>query len=69
MTTFKVQGMTCGGCAGRIERAIAAQDPGARVQIDLRERLVQVDSALPADALTDTLKAAGYDAQAVESTA
>ncbi len=69
MTTFKVNAMTCGGCAGRVERAILAQDPDARVQINVRERLVQVNSALPAGTLADTMKAAGYEAEAVEAAA
>lgn len=30
MITLRIEDMTCGGCAGRIARAIAGLDPQAR---------------------------------------
>ncbi len=43
--TYKVTGMTCGGCAGSVERAIKAAAPGATVKIDLATASVTVDGA------------------------
>lgn len=61
MFAFNVKDMTCGHCVGAITNAIEAADPGARVQIDLASRRVQVvpvssDRAHVAEAIS----AAGY---------
>lgn len=60
MTEFKLPSMTCGGCAGRVTRALQAADPEARVSVNLPQQTVQVDSALAREALADALAAAGY---------
>lgn len=60
MTEFKLPSMTCGGCAARVTRALQAADPEARVQVNLPQQTVQVDSRLEADALAHALAAAGY---------
>jgi copper chaperone len=45
MTDFKVDGMTCGGCAAAVERAIQAAAPAAKVKVDLLSGRVSVDNA------------------------
>lgn len=60
MTEFNLPSMTCGGCAGRVTRALQAADPAARVQVNLPQQTVQVDSALTRDVLERALAAAGY---------
>ncbi|MES9880487.1 MAG: heavy-metal-associated domain-containing protein [Sedimenticola sp.] len=41
--TYKVEGMSCGGCSSSVEQAIKAAVPGAGVQIQLEGGLVTVD--------------------------
>ena len=61
MTTFKVDGMTCGHCRGAIEKAIHEVDPGAQVACDLGTKEVRIDGALDAEALAAAIRGAGYD--------
>jgi len=44
-TTYKVNGMTCGGCAKSVETAIAGIAPGSKVKADAGTGLVSVDGA------------------------
>lgn len=62
MTTFLVPDMTCGHCRMTIEKAVGAADGAARMEFDLVQHLVKIDSALPAAKLAETLDAAGYPA-------
>jgi copper chaperone len=45
MATYRVSGMTCGGCARSVESAIKAEAPDAKVTIDLGTASVCVDGA------------------------
>lgn len=63
MTTFQVNDMTCGHCAGRIEQAVKQLDPQAQVQIDLAVKEVRVHSGLEPIALQKAIEQAGYSAQ------
>lgn len=63
MIELTVEKMKCGGCSANVERAVKAQDPAAQVQIDLAQKLVQVESTLPAANLAKTISEAGYPAQ------
>lgn len=63
MIELTVEKMKCGGCSANVERAVKAQDPSATVQIDLAQKLVQVESTLPAASLIKTISEAGYPAQ------
>jgi copper chaperone len=60
MVTFKVEKMSCGGCAARISRAIQALDQSAKIDVSLPERLVHVDSDKNAQVITDALASAGF---------
>ena len=62
MITLRIEDMTCGGCAGRIARAIAGLDPEARVVVDVASRLVRVTTTAPAAELVDEIGEAGYTA-------
>lgn len=64
MLTFRVQDMTCGHCVATITRAIQEADPAARVDIDLAQHLVKIDSAGNAAAIEQTIKEAGYSPEA-----
>ena len=60
MIVFNVQGMSCGGCARRVIEAVQAVDPVARVEVDLANQTVSVDSTLDRETLAGAVKAAGY---------
>ena len=60
MFTFRVADMTCGHCAGKIARAVAGVDAGARVAFDIPGKVVTITSAAPADELADAIRDAGY---------
>lgn len=63
MIELTVEKMKCGGCAANVERAVKTQDVAATVQIDLTQKLVQIQSNLPAATLAKTISDAGYPAQ------
>ncbi len=65
MIEFDVQDMSCGHCAAVITKAVHVRDPQATVQIDLATKRVRIESALPREALKQTLDEAGYEASAV----
>ena len=48
-TTYRVTGMTCGGCARSVESAIKSVAAGAKVEVDLGKAAVTVDGATEAD--------------------
>jgi copper chaperone len=60
MTEFNVQGMSCGGCANRVTKAVQAVDPSAQVKVDLARQTVSVESTVGRELLTSALTAAGY---------
>jgi len=55
--TYKVMGMTCGGCANSVTNAIKEAAAGAEVSVDLDAKTVSVDGvdddAVIAKAVTD----------------
>lgn len=62
MYTLKVEKMSCGGCAARVTRAVQALDPKAKVEVLLKDGLVQVESAEVPDAIAGAITSAGYRA-------
>ncbi|MEL6648333.1 MAG: heavy metal translocating P-type ATPase, partial [Pseudomonadota bacterium] len=65
---FEIDGMSCAGCAGRAERALAAV-PGvveARVNFAARSALVEAPD-VTAQSLADVLTSAGYPARVSEA--
>ncbi len=61
-TTYKVGGMTCGGCAKSVETAITSLASGAKVSADAKTGLVQVDGASP-DQVSKAVDQAGFEFQ------
>ncbi len=54
--TYKVSGMTCGGCARSVENAIRAVNPAAEIAVDQPKGMVTVagvDEAKIAQAVED----------------
>ena len=63
MQTFKVDGMTCGGCVGAVTRAIQAVDKDAKVEVDLAGKTVKVDSKVSPLQIIDVITNAGFEAR------
>jgi copper chaperone len=69
MQVFRIDDMTCGHCASTITKAVRAIDAGARVEVDMDQRLVRVEAnQANATALRDAIIEAGYTPVAVEPT-
>ncbi|OAN52899.1 heavy metal transporter [Paramagnetospirillum marisnigri] len=47
-TTYRVTGMSCGGCAKSVESAIKALAADAKISIDVAQAAVTVDGATEA---------------------
>jgi copper chaperone len=59
-TTFTIPDLACGACVATIDRAIHTVDPLAKITADPQTKLVQIESELPVETLTTTIRAAGY---------
>lgn len=58
-STYRVTGMSCGGCARSVETAIKALAPAATVSVDLESKAVTVDGA-SADQVKQAVDDAGF---------
>ncbi|MEI2298285.1 heavy-metal-associated domain-containing protein [Ensifer sp. MJa1] len=65
MQNLKIDNMTCGHCAGAVQKAILSVDPQATIKVDLGNREVSIETAAGAGPITDALKAAGYDSRPI----
>ncbi len=61
MYELKVDGMTCGGCASSVKRAVQALDANANVDVDLAGKTVKIETAAQLDAVKSAIEDAGYD--------
>ncbi|MGQ9367488.1 heavy-metal-associated domain-containing protein [Azospirillum sp. ST 5-10] len=57
---YKVDGMTCGGCARSVTNAIVKLAPQARVDVDLPSGTVAVDGASD-EVVRKAVESAGFD--------
>lgn len=60
MYQFTVDGMTCGHCASRIEKAVRSVDGQANVKIDIHTQRVSVESKVNEPELKAAIEKAGY---------
>lgn len=68
MITFHVNDMTCGHCAGVINKALKAIDDESKVTVDLERRLVTVVSTQSSiEDIRDAIAEAGYTPTPVEA--
>ncbi|PWC87829.1 heavy metal transporter [Azospirillum sp. TSH100] len=58
---YKVDGMTCGGCARSVSNAITKAAPDAVVTVDLATGTVLVDGDIPVELVQQAVEAAGFD--------
>lgn len=66
MTAFRVADMTCGGCAGRIQRAIIEADKEARIEISLRDHIVRISGAATDAEFAEAIQEAGYTPEMID---
>jgi len=60
MLNVNVPDMTCSHCAGAVEKAVKGVDPHAAVTVNLSSKLVTIDTAVSAAAVSDAIQQAGY---------
>lgn len=66
---YHVPDMSCGHCKATIDRSLKDADAAARLEFDMENRVVTVESRLPSDKIRETLRAAGYEATPVQQPA
>ena len=64
---FRIEDMTCGGCAKSVTAAITSVDPGAKVEANPSARTVKVETSASEDQILRVLDQAGYPATVVIS--
>jgi copper chaperone len=69
MVRFRVEDMTCGHCASKIARAVAAVDADAKVEVSLAQKLVRITSSAAEAELAEAIAEAGYAAEPVAEAA
>lgn len=62
MIKLNVPNISCGHCASAINKAIASFDPAARVEVDVQQKTVSVETKENLHSLRETLEEAGYPA-------
>ena len=60
MLSLKVSGMTCGGCIKAVTRAVQAQDPQAKVEVDLATQIVKLETSLTGAEASQLITDAGF---------
>lgn len=71
MLNYKVAKMTCGHCVRAVTEAVHEVDAGARVAVDLQAGRVSVstDETGIAERIAEAIRAAGYEATPVGTSA
>ncbi len=59
---FHVPDMSCGHCKAAIDSSVKGADSSARLDSDMDNRIVEIESQLPVEKILEALKTAGYDA-------
>ena len=62
---FHIANMTCGGCARGITSAIKGIDPDATLNIDLQNRIVEINTTVSEEQVISTLSESGFTAEPV----
>lgn len=62
MYKFEVKNLSCGHCVATVTNAIQAQDPNAKVKVDLKTKHVSVESSAGEARLREVVAAAAYPA-------
>lgn len=57
---LKVPGMACSACTANITKAVTAVDPMAKVEADLKTKLISIETQASRITIKDAIAAAGY---------
>lgn len=57
---YRVEGMTCGGCARHVEKALRSVPGVSGVAVDVAQATATVEGAAPFEALAPAVAKAGY---------
>jgi copper chaperone len=60
MYELKVEGMSCGHCVAAVTRSLRELDAAARVDVDLAQQTVRVESGAPLEKVREAVEEAGY---------
>lgn len=60
MLDLRVEGITCGGCAGSIRKALASAVPGREVEVDIAAGRVKVAGEGDHRKVVEAIEAAGF---------
>lgn len=60
MYELQVEGMTCGGCVRSVTRSVQTVDGNAKVEVDLKQKKVRVESKATLDLVAESIRSAGY---------
>ena len=60
MYELQVEGMSCGHCVSSVTRSVRDVDAAAKVEVDLAQQKVRVDSSASLDEIKSALEEAGY---------
>ena len=60
MTEFDIANMSCGHCASTITKTVKLLDPDAKVEVDLGQKKVRIETTEDRAALAQALAQAGY---------
>jgi copper chaperone len=63
MYELQVKGMSCNHCVSNVTQSVKQVDATARVEVDLANQQVRVDSSAPLDDIASALDEAGYPVQ------
>ncbi|MCK9377787.1 MAG: heavy-metal-associated domain-containing protein [Syntrophobacterales bacterium] len=58
---YRVQGMTCGGCAKHVEKALRSVPGVTGVVMDVANGTASVESTAPFESMAASVAAAGYE--------
>lgn len=64
ITVLPVEGMTCGGCASSVTKALQQVSGVTSVQVDLDGKKATVEGSADRAALVDAIEGAGFDVPA-----
>ena len=67
MTTFSVDGMTCGGCSSAVTRAL--ENAGFTATVDLQTNTAEVEGEPDPKAVIQAIEDAGFDARLADQSA
>jgi copper chaperone len=66
MVELKVTGMTCGGCANSVRKAILREFPNAEVDVDLGTGRVRIDGDVERTRAEASVVSAGYGVESAQ---